>query len=66
MFATPISTDSQPLLPGNSLGGVQHDIFFSVMKIIHRQSPPLLYSVCELTPTRSLSKRREYSCKEMF
>ena len=26
-----------PKLPTSSLGGVQHDIFFSVMKIIHRQ-----------------------------
>ncbi|MBD2766585.1 hypothetical protein IC235_01605 [Hymenobacter sp. BT664] len=27
--------------PKSSLGGVQHDIFFSVMKIIHRQSQPV-------------------------
>ena len=40
MLPTSLSTDSQPMLPGNSLGGVQHEIFFSVMKIIHRQSPP--------------------------
>ena len=25
----------------SSLGGVQHDIFFSVMKVIHRQPQPL-------------------------
>lgn len=27
-------------LPKSSLGGVQNDIFFSVMKIIHRQNVP--------------------------
>jgi hypothetical protein len=31
----------QPKLPTSSLGGVQHDIFFSVMKIIHRQAEPV-------------------------
>ena len=28
-------------LQKSSLGGVQHDIFFSVMKVIHRQNVPL-------------------------
>ena len=27
--------------PTSGLGSVQHDIFFSVMKVIHRQSSPL-------------------------
>ena len=27
--------------PAGGRGGVQHDIFFSVMKVIHRQSQPL-------------------------
>ena len=27
--------------PTSGLGGVQHEVFFSVMKIIHRQSQPL-------------------------
>ncbi|MDQ2772829.1 MAG: hypothetical protein M3Y54_20285 [Bacteroidota bacterium] len=30
----------RPTLPTSRLGGVQHDIFFSVMKVIHRQAPP--------------------------
>jgi hypothetical protein len=30
----------RPKLPTSSLGGVQNDIFFSVMKVIHRQSQP--------------------------
>ena len=29
-----------PSLRQNQLGGVQHDIFFSVMKVIHRQPQP--------------------------
>lgn len=33
--------NGQPPRLRSSLGGVQHDIFFSVMKIIHRQSQPL-------------------------
>ncbi|GAC1371701.1 MAG: hypothetical protein NVSMB30_11610 [Hymenobacter sp.] len=36
------------------LGGVQHDIFFSVMKIIHRQSP--------LLPAVSSDKVARLSC----
>ena len=51
MLPTLISTDSQPMLPGQSLGGVQHDIFFSVMKIIHRQLPP-----SEVSPLPAVSK----------
>ncbi len=31
----------RPRLQTSSLGGVQNDIFFSVMKIIHRQPQPL-------------------------
>jgi hypothetical protein len=31
----------QPKRSTSQLGGVQNDIFFSVMKIIHRQSQPL-------------------------
>ncbi len=34
------SDASTPLLHPGQLGGVQHDILFSVMKIIHRQPPP--------------------------
>ena len=30
-----------PSLSKSSLGGVQHDIFFSVMKVIHRQNQPM-------------------------
>ena len=30
-----------PAVRGSRLGGVQHDIFFSVMKVIHRQPQPL-------------------------
>jgi len=29
-----------PKRPTSQLGGVQHDIFFSVMKVIHRQVTP--------------------------
>ena len=32
----------RPTLPTSSLGGVQNDIFFSVMKVIHRQQPSLV------------------------
>ena len=36
-FTAPVSNS----LPHHGrLGGVQHDIFFSVMKVIHRQSQP--------------------------
>ena len=38
-------------LPKSSLGGVQHDIFFSVMKIIHRQPP----TVCA-TPSDKVAR----------
>ena len=31
---------SSPAVRGSRLGGVQHDIFFSVMKVIHRQPQP--------------------------
>ena len=35
------TTDSStPLLHPGHLGGVQHDILFSVMKVIHRQVQP--------------------------
>jgi hypothetical protein len=34
------STGPAPL-PNSGLGGVQHDIFFSVMKVIHRQPQPV-------------------------
>ena len=35
------TTDSStPLLHPGHLGGVQHDILFSVMKVIHRQAQP--------------------------
>ncbi|MBF9222811.1 hypothetical protein [Hymenobacter ruricola] len=35
-------SNNLPALPkSSSLGGVQHDIFFSVMKVIHRQNQPL-------------------------
>ena len=34
------SDSSTPLLHPGHLGGVQHDILFSVMKVIHRQSQP--------------------------
>ena len=30
-----------PSLSKSSLGGAQHDIFFSVMKVIHRQNQPI-------------------------
>ncbi|WP_310397671.1 hypothetical protein [Hymenobacter sp.] len=33
--------NGQPPRLKSSLGGAQHDIFYSVMKIIHRQSQPL-------------------------
>jgi hypothetical protein len=35
------SDSSTALLHPGQLGGVQHDILFSVMKVIHRQSQPL-------------------------
>ena len=38
----------------SSLGGIQHDIFFSVMKIIHRQTQPL--------PTTQSNKVTRLSC----
>ena len=34
------SDSSTPLLHPGQLGGVQHDILFSVMKVIHRQPQP--------------------------
>ncbi|MBF9236899.1 hypothetical protein I2I05_05775 [Hymenobacter sp. BT683] len=34
-------SNGQPPLQKSSLGGVQNDIFFSVMKIIHRQPQPV-------------------------
>ena len=34
------SDTSTPLLYPGHLGGVQHDILFSVMKVIHRQAQP--------------------------
>ena len=34
------SDSSTSLLHPGHLGGVQHDILFSVMKVIHRQAPP--------------------------
>ena len=34
------SDPSTPLLHPGQLGGVQHDILFSVMKVIHRQPQP--------------------------
>ena len=34
------SDSSTPLLHPGQLGGVQHDILFSVMKVIHRQVKP--------------------------
>ncbi len=35
------SATSSALLHPGQLGGVQHDILFSVMKVIHRQPAPL-------------------------
>lgn len=34
-------SDGHPSLSKSSLGGFQNDIFFSVMKVIHRQTQPL-------------------------
>ena len=33
-------SNGHPSLSKSSLGGFQNDIFFSVMKVIHRQTPP--------------------------
>ena len=41
MFYDALFPQGRHKLQMSSLGGVQNDIFFSVMKIIHRQSQPL-------------------------
>ncbi len=41
MFHESFFSNGQPSLRKSSLGGVQEEIFFSVMKIIHRQAQPL-------------------------
>ena len=44
MQLNPFFPQNPPTLPTSSLGGVQHDIFFSVMKVIHRQPARLVAS----------------------
>ena len=52
----PFSSDSPLALPGSDLGGVQHDIFFSVMKVIHRQPAP------QVRPAAPADKVARLSC----
>ncbi len=40
MPTEPLTWNDQPPLGKSRRGGVQYDIFFSVMKVIHRQSLP--------------------------
>ncbi|WP_201979075.1 hypothetical protein [Hymenobacter rubidus] len=44
----------QPKVQTSTLGGVQNDIFFSVMKVIHRQPQP--------TPSANSDKVARLSC----
>ena len=50
------SSPETPSLLQNQLGGVQHDIFFSVMKVIHRQPQP------QPSPTTQSEKVNRLSC----
>ncbi len=49
---------SSSAVRGSRLGGVQHDIFFSVMKVIHRQPQPLVVP----SPLSSSDKVNRLSC----
>ena len=41
MHTTPNPASYSTTSPASALGGVQEQIFFSVMKVIHRQTQPL-------------------------
>ena len=56
MKAAVYSSPQAPSLP--QLGGVQHDIFFSVMKVIHRQPQPQAESL----PVAQSEKVHRLSC----
>ena len=53
---------SSPAVRGSRLGGVQHDIFFSVMKVIHRQPQPQPQSRVVPSPLSSSDKVNRLSC----
>ena len=58
MKAAVHSSPQAPSLP--QLGGVQHDIFFSVMKVIHRQPQP--QPQAESLPVAQSEKVHRLSC----
>ena len=55
---------SSPAVRGSRLGGVQHDIFFSVMKVIHRQPQPQPQPQSRVVPSplSSSDKVNRLSC----